>query len=83
VASEGKPTGQAHNREFVEGFPTVKIIYDTLCASPLPNLNARIEDAFLMARKKLGPAVGPGFLADCVASALYLYLAHHPNERLL
>ncbi len=81
--SEGKPTSIAHNREFVDGFPTVKAIYDVIGSSPLPNLNSRVEEGFLVARKMHGPDVGAGFLADSVASALYLYLAHHPREQLL
>ncbi|MBI5732875.1 HD domain-containing protein [Candidatus Jorgensenbacteria bacterium] len=78
-----KPTSIAHNGEFIHGFPTVGIIYQTLRVSKLPGLTNRMEQAYRRARLIHPTEVGSGFIADCIAVGTYLYLSQHPKIKLV
>ncbi|MBI4991660.1 MAG: HD domain-containing protein [Candidatus Harrisonbacteria bacterium] len=77
AVSAGKPTSIAHNSEFVQGFPTVKCIYKAIIDSHLSGLGNKVAEAYQRACCLHDEKVGRGFLADCVAVALYLCLSQH------
>lgn len=74
-----KQTSIAHNSEFLKGFPTVAIVYKTLCECHLPDLNGRVEKAYQKAAALHPQEVASGFLADCVAVGMYLQLSQNPR----
>jgi hypothetical protein len=75
-------TSVAHNSEFLRGFPTVKLMTDVMLNSPYPHFNQRVEEAFHQARAIHDPEVAAGFLADCIAAAIYLSLSQNPRRRI-
>lgn len=75
-------TSKAHNSEFVNGFPTVKLFYDSIASGePNSRLTPKLESAYRKAIVMHGQDVGRGFLSDCCATGLYLYLSQHPKAR--
>lgn len=76
-----KPTSLAHNGEFINGFPTVKLIYNSLCENSFLNFSDMISDAYKKALKFHDPNIGRGFIADCIAVATYIYLSKNPKEQ--
>ena len=82
LATSKKQTSIAHNGEFVNGFPTIQTIYDSLTSSPLPQFNNKVEEAYQKARLKHHREVASGFLADCIAVAIYLMLSQNPKIKL-
>jgi len=78
-----KPTSAAHNQEFLKGFPTVGLITQTILDCPYPHFNQRVEEAFHRARFHHSSDVSVGFIADCVATAIYLSLSQNPQARLI
>jgi len=78
-----RATSVAHNNEFVNGFPTVLKIYQALQESSLPDLSSKIEEAYDKVKSGMAPEVASGFLADCVAVAIYLVLSQNPKIKLV
>ncbi len=78
-----KPTGKAHNGEFVNGFPTVKLMYKKLTSSKQEGLSEKAEEAYNYVLGKLDENVGRGFPADCVAAAIYLWISQNPKEKII
>lgn len=83
LASSTNVTGVAHNGEFVNGFPTVKLMYETMMNSSKRSFMKKIEEAFRAGLKRHDKNVGRGFLADCIASAIYLCLSQNPKIQLI
>ncbi|MBI2064675.1 MAG: HD domain-containing protein [Candidatus Yanofskybacteria bacterium] len=83
LASSTSVTGIAHNGEFVNGFPTVKLMYDTIMNSSKRLFMRKVEEAFQHGLKMHDKGVGRGFLADCVAAAIYLCLSQNPKIQLV
>jgi len=77
------PTSIAHNREFVDSFPTVKKIYDGIMSSEQRSFLGKVEEAFKHSLTMHDPAVGRGFLADCTAAAIYLCLSQNPGIQII
>lgn len=77
------PTSIAHNREFVEGFPTVRLVYERLSNPRTEKLSQNVEDAYRSALSAHDPKVGRGFIADCIAAGIYLYLSQNPKSKLV
>lgn len=78
-----KPTSIAHNSEFVKGFPTVKLIYDSLSELNSDCFAERIEEAYRLALVNHNEKVGRGFIADCIAAGIYLYLSQNSKEKII
>lgn len=74
-------TSKAHNAEFLNGFPTVLEMVRTLENCPYPHFSQRVEEAFVKARAVQGREVASGFLADCIAVAIYMTLSQNPQAR--
>lgn len=83
LASSVSPTGVAHNGEFVNGFPTVKLMHDTMMNSSRRLFMRKAEEAFQHGVKFHDKGVGRGFLADCIAVAIYICLSQHPKVQLV
>ncbi|MDO8496710.1 MAG: HD domain-containing protein [bacterium] len=85
LASSVSPTGVAHNGEFVNGFPTVKLMYDVMKSSSrrMRTFAKKVEEAYRVGLAKHDKNVGRGFLADCVAVAIYLCLSQNPRIQLV
>lgn len=83
LASSTNPTGAAHNGEFVNGFPTVELMCDSITNSSQGSFMKKVEEAFGHGVKYHHKSVGRGFLADCVAAAIYLCLSQNPRIRLI
>lgn len=83
LASSVSPTGIAHNGEFINGFLTVKLMYDTIIGSSRRLFTRKAEEAFQVGLKHHDKNVGRGFLADCVATAIYLCLSQNPKIQLV
>lgn len=83
LATSTTPTGLAHNGEFVNGFPTVKLLYDSIMNSSKRSFIRKVEEAFRHGVKFHHKDVGRGFLADCIATAVYLCLSQHPKIQLV
>lgn len=75
------PTTIAHNREFAEGFPTVRFVYEALSDPRSDRFSQNIEDAYRKALLAHNPRVGRGFVADCIAAGIYLYLSQNPKAK--
>ncbi|MBI4128981.1 MAG: HD domain-containing protein [Parcubacteria group bacterium] len=76
-------TSCAHNREFVDAFPTILDAYRTFVASRIPEFSNKVADAYEQAARLHVPDVASGFLADCVALMLYLRLSQEPRFKLV
>lgn len=76
-------TSLAHNLEFLRGFPSIKLVADTLQEAPFPHLNQNIEEAYIRLRNMHSPDVGRGLLADFIAVGTYLALSQDPQSRLI
>lgn len=72
-------TSLAHNSEFVRGFPTVYLAYSVMTGSEIQGFENKVELAFQAILEKHGLDVGRGFLADCIAVAIYLVLSQNPR----
>lgn len=83
LVSSTSSTGIVHNGEFVHGFPTVKLMYDTIMNSSQRSFIKKVEEAFRHGVKFHDSSVGRGFLADCIATAIYLCLSQHPKIQLV
>ncbi len=83
LASSVSPTGVAHNGEFVNGFPTVKLMYDVMKNSSRLTFAKKVEEAYRVGLAKHDKNVGRGFLADCTAVAIYLCLSQNPRIQLV
>ena len=83
LASSTNPTGVAHNGEFVNGFPTVRLMYDSVMNSSKRLFIRKVEEAFRHGVKFHDKGVGRGFLADCTAAAIYLCLSQNPSIQLV
>lgn len=83
LASSTNPTGIAHNGEFVNGFPTVKLMYDSMMNSSKRLFIRKVEEAYRHGVKSHDKGVGRGFLADCTAAAIYLCLSQNPKIQLV
>src|SRR3989338_3549178 len=73
------PTSLAHNLEFISGFPTVKLAYDVMIGTNIQGFENKVELAFQAILEEHDPSVGRGFLADCIAVAIYLVLLQNPR----
>lgn len=73
------PTSLAHNGEFVSSFPTIQLAYDVMMSAQVQGFENKVELAYQTIIKSHDPAVGRGFLADCIAVALYLVLSQNPR----
>ena len=73
------PTSLAHNTEFIAGFPTVKLAYGIMVGADIQGFENKVELAFQAILEKHDPKVGRGFLADCIAVAIYLVLSQNPR----
>ncbi len=82
LVNSTNPTSIAHNGEFVNGFPTIKLIYDELSDFD-GNFSDKIERAYRKALIAHDPNVGRGFIADCIAAGIYLYLSQNPKAKLV
>lgn len=72
----GHPTGVTHNRQFISGFPDIKLAYDTFMKSK-GRFSERLTDAYntVMAKQEnLG--IGPGLAADFAVVTAYLALTY-------
>lgn len=78
-----RATSFAHNGEFLRAFPTVADMCRTLEDCPYPHFSQRIQEAYHRARAAHDPEVASGFLADCIAVAVYLHLSQNPRDRLV
>lgn len=76
------PSMFAHNKELVEKFPNVLRAYQALCDSKKHTFNSKCTEAFREIRKT-NIRAGRGFLADCIAVAIYLKLAHNHTGRVV
>lgn len=76
-------TSISHNGEFVNGFPTILLAYNCLVDSQALTFNEQVEEAYAMCLKQHGRNVGKGFIADCIAAAIYLYLSQNPRIKLI
>jgi putative nucleotidyltransferase with HDIG domain len=83
LISSSNPTSIAHNRELVKGFPTVRLIYENLSNPRIDRFSHSIEDAYRKALSIHDPDVGRGFIADCIAAGIYLYLSQNPRSKLV
>lgn len=83
LATSTTPTGLAHNGELVNGFPTVKQMYDSIMNSSQRPFTKKVEEAFRHGIKAHHKEVGRGFLADCIAAAIYLCLSQNPKIQLV
>ncbi|MEK7138659.1 MAG: HD domain-containing protein [Patescibacteria group bacterium] len=83
LTSSTSPTGVAHNGEFVNGFPTVKLMYETIMNSSRHSFVKKVEEAFGRGVSVHHKDVGRGFLADCIAAAIYLCLSQNHKIRLI
>ena len=83
LASSINPTGVAHNGEFVNGFPTVKLMHDTILSSSRVYLMRKVEEAFKNGIAYHDRDVDRGFLADCIAASIYLCLSQNPKIQLV
>jgi putative nucleotidyltransferase with HDIG domain len=84
LANSNNPTSKAHNGEFIDGFPTVKMIYASLVnGSQGDRFSVRLENGYKQALLKHGNDVGKGFISDCCAAAIYLYISQNPKDRLI
>lgn len=78
-----KQTSRMHNAEFVEGFPTIKLIYNYIKNSREKTLNRSVEEAYKTARMERHKGTGYGLTADCVASGIYLMLSQNPRDQII
>lgn len=76
-----KPTSLAHNGEFINGFPTVKLIYNNFCENSSLCYSDMIETGYRKALSFHDPNIGRGFIADCIAVATYIYLSKNPTAK--
>ncbi|OGM96626.1 MAG: hypothetical protein A2816_03770 [Candidatus Yanofskybacteria bacterium RIFCSPHIGHO2_01_FULL_39_44] len=83
LASSTTPTGIAHNGEFVNGFPTIKMMHESIMNSSKRTFMKKVEEAFQHGVKMHNKDVGRGFLADCIAAAIYLCLSQNPKIQLV
>ena len=83
LASSTNPTGIAHNGEFVNGFPTVNIMYNSIINSKERTFVKKVEEAYRLGIERHDKSIGRGFLADCIAAAIYLVLSQNPKIRLI
>lgn len=83
LASSATPTGIAHNGEFANGFPTVRLMYGSIMNSSCRTFVKKVEEAFRHGVRQHDSGVGRGFLADCIAVAIYLCLSENPKIRLV
>ncbi|OGN10282.1 MAG: hypothetical protein A3J46_00600 [Candidatus Yanofskybacteria bacterium RIFCSPHIGHO2_02_FULL_41_11] len=77
------PTSSAHNGEFVSGFPTVLLAYATMMGADVQGFENKVELAYQAILKMHDPEVGRGFLADCIAVAIYLVLSQNPRIKFI
>lgn len=78
-----KPTSIKHNEEFVLGFPTIKHMYDLIMNSSRKIFNRKVEEAYTEVRNGNHREASVGLTADCIASAIYLVLSHHPKDKII
>lgn len=83
LASSTSSTSISHNAEFVNGFPTVLLAYNRLVESQALTFNEQAEEAYAACLKQHNREVGKGFIADCIAIAIYLYLSQNPKIKLI
>ena len=76
-------TSLAHNNEFVAGFQTVQLAYDVMIGADIQGFENKIELAYQAVLEKHDRSVGRGFLADCIAVALYLVLSQNPRIKFI
>ena len=55
--SSAKPTSMAYNGEFVNGFPLIKLMYETMVNSTKESFTEKVEEAYARAAEKVGPEV--------------------------
>lgn len=55
--SSAKPTSMAYNGEFVNGFPLIKLMYETMSNSTKGSFAEKVEEAYAAASEKAGPDV--------------------------
>ncbi len=83
LASPIGSTSYLHNSEFVNGFPTVKKIYDLISNDNSSTLARKVENAYSEIRLVEHKNIGAGLTADYVAAALYLLLSSNQKEVLV
>lgn len=76
-------TSRAHNREFVDGFPTIQEAYGAFISSLAPGLSNKAADVYQQIANLHAENVASGFLADCIAVALYLQLSLDSRLKLI
>lgn len=76
-----KVTSLAHNGEFVNGFPTVRLIYNHFCENSSLSFSEIITSGYRKALSYHDPNIGRGFIADCIAVATYIYLSTNPKNK--
>jgi putative nucleotidyltransferase with HDIG domain len=74
-------TSIKHNEEFVNGFPTIKKIYESL-RSTTGRISERMREAYLAVQGNEHKGVSGGLTADCCGAALYLYLSQHSDVQI-
>jgi putative nucleotidyltransferase with HDIG domain len=80
ISSPINSTTYLHNFEFVNGFPTVKKIYNLILNDSSKTLMQKTENAYSEIRLKEHKNVGVGLTADYIAAALYLLLSSNQKE---
>jgi hypothetical protein len=81
--SSSKPTSMAYNGEFVNGFPLIKLMYQTMVNSTKESFTEKVEEAYTLATEKAGPEVAGWALADCTATAIYLWISQNPTGKII
>ena len=81
--SSTNSTSKAHNREFISGFSTVKAMHDSIMNSGEKTFIRKIEEAYQVGIIGHDLDVGRGFLADCIAVAIYLVLSQNPKIQII
>lgn len=80
---KGHATGLMHNRQFVEGFPDIKLCYDAFCKSN-KKFSDRLVDAYIaVMTKKENLGIGVGLVADFTAVTIYLALSYLNDQELI
>lgn len=74
---EGHITGMLHNRQFVEGFPDLRDTYEFFEMIE-GNVLQKSEIAYNQMIEK-NPGIGPGLVADFIATSIYLHLSYNPE----
>ena len=78
---QGRRNGIVHNRQFVEGFPDVKIALDAFLNSRKKKFSEKVREAYeaILEKEKMGV----GIAADFIAVMLYLVFSFANGKEII